>query len=306
MSIEVYTGMQGAGKTYCMVSEVIVPALRDPRFKVISNLRVSDRRSARETVCLDMSEGFRGLLEVIEGNLAKPPAPLRAPREVQALTPEEREEWWDQYMRALVVAVDELGVAMPSEVWRADPDAAMEVIALALQMRKARCDLVGTVQQFERAAKVFRDNVNLVHKCELRWRHWWKRDEGGPINRKTGRPYLRPFMFEIETVLPRVVNLSSEQARKKGRKEWRKVRFHESVAASYDTYQRIAPLRLVKPGREARMRGLGTPVTVDEVETIAEETARLYAVEAVEADRAARDEIDLDELAEQLREQRAG
>jgi hypothetical protein len=256
VSIEIYTGMQGAGKTYCMVKEVILPCLRSPHFRVISNLDVTDQKTGKRTERIDLSEGFKGLQRVIEENLALP-----------------RSE-----MRDMCIAVDELGVAMPSEMWKGD--AAMEVVALSLQMRKSRCDLIGTVQHFERTVKVLRDNVNLVHKSRLYWRHPWHRDVGGPINRRTGRPYKRPWFFEVETVLPEVVNLS-EEGRKRGRMEWRKVIFDMKVAKSYDTYQRIAPLKVMTtPSRRGG-------ADLDDVEELVDERAREWAVAAVQADREA-------------------
>jgi hypothetical protein len=251
VSIELYTGMQGGGKTYGMVAEVILPALRLGSFDVVSNLAVKDWKSGRSTRQLDISGGFEQLASMIEANLGREAG--------------ER--------RDLVIAIDELGVAMPAELWRSD--GAMEVIALCLQMRKARCDFVGTVQHFERAVKVLRDNVNIVHKCRMYWRHPWKRDRLGPVNRRTGRPYCRPWFFEIESVLPEVTMYTSEKARKRGRVGFRKVLFRDRIAGCYDTYQRIAPLTMGRRG------GGGVEALIDDLAVDVAASGRDAAVGAV-------------------------
>lgn len=220
MPIELYCGMQGAGKTYAMVKECIVPALRDPRWQVLSNLDVSDRKTGKRTVNVNNGTmvDFDLLMHLIDVNLA-------LPRDQQ---------------KSLLVSVDEIGVAMPQEMWKSDK--AMQVVAFCLQMRKARLDFVGTVQHFERAVKVLRDNTNLVHlvRIMLRELRYWKRDVNGPLNRATGKPYRLPWLFEVETLTPDAIHLADDAPRrKKARQGFRRVRFDLGTAASYDTYARV-------------------------------------------------------------------
>jgi hypothetical protein len=276
VSIEIYTGQQGCGKTYNMVAEVILPSLRLPSFEVLSNLDVVDPKSGRRTISLDLTHGFEGIKDHLEMNLRRPL--------------EER--------KSIALCVDELGVTMPVELWKSD--AAMDVIAISLQMRKARCDFIGTVQHFERVVKVLRDNANVVHKCRLKYRHPWKRDHAGPINRRNGRPYMRAWWFEIESVAPEVVNLS-EQRRKAGRiGGFRQVFFREEIARCFDTFARIEATGLLDDPKTVEKRrkagaiagidwsaaGPGAAAALlDELDDLATERAREFAVAAVEAER---------------------
>jgi hypothetical protein len=276
VSIEIYTGQQGCGKTYNMVAEVILPALRIPSFEVLSNLDVVDPKSGRRTEAIDLTHGFEGIKAHLERNLSRPL--------------HER--------KSVVLCVDELGVTMPVELWKSD--AAMDVIAISLQMRKARCDFVGTVQHFERTVKVLRDNCTVVHKCRLKYRHPWKRDLAGPINRRNGRPYMRAWWFEIESVSPEVINLS-EQRRKAGRiGGFRQVFFREEVAGCFDTFARVESTGLLddraamdrrrKAGAVAGIdwsggNPAGAAALLDELDDLATERAQEFAVAAVEAER---------------------
>lgn len=221
MSIEAYEGMQGGGKTYNMVAEVILPCLRMERVLVLSNLHVVDWQTGHETEYCDFSslDGWRKLTRLIEEN--------------------DRREPSDKL--SIVVCIDEAGVVVPQEVQR--ERWFLLVVERALQARKSRLDIVYTVQHLERVAKVLRDNTNLVHICRLLWRHPWKRDLDGPLNRRTGRPFRRVWRMEIETVTPDVRHLS-EDSRRRGRVEWRAAWFDERVGASFSTFQRIAMIRV--------------------------------------------------------------
>jgi hypothetical protein len=276
VSIEIYTGQQGCGKTYNMVAEVILPSLRIPSFEVLSNLDVVDPKSGRRTEPIDLTHGFDGIKAHLERNLSRPL--------------EER--------KSVVLCVDELGVTMPVELWKSD--AAMDVIAISLQMRKARCDFVGTVQHFERVVKVLRDNATVVHKCRLKYRHPWKRDLSGPINRRNGKPYMRAWWFEIESVTPEVINLS-EQRRKAGRiGGFRQVFFRDEIAGCFDTFARVEATGLLDDGKTIEKRrkagalagidwsaaGPGSAAAfLDELDDLATERAQEAAVSAVEAER---------------------
>lgn len=248
MPIELYTGLQGAGKTFCMVKEAILPALRDPRWEVLSNLAVEHPHTKRHAINITDATGrridFQLLAHLINQNLNAPPS-LR---------------------RNLLIAIDEIGAAMPQEMWRSEE--VLDVISIVLQLRKGRCDFVGTTQHFERAVKILRDNTNVVHQCEVFKRTWlwWHRDETGPLNRKSGKPYKLVWLFEVESVPPTAIHLAPDSpARQKRRVGWRKVRFDWTTARAYDTYQRQAIATL-------------TPTTLtgadDDQELLAAEAAR--------------------------------
>jgi hypothetical protein len=255
MPIELYCGMLGAGKTYAMVRECIIPALASPQWEVLSNVDVTHPKSGRRTV--DVTNGreidFTMVQNLIDANLALSPV----------------------HRRNLLLAVDEIGLAMPQEMWKSDD--AINVIALVLQLRKARCDFVGTVQHFERAVKVLRDNTNTVHLVRVYARQWWpwgRRDVEGPMNRKTGRAYKLPWLFEIESVTAAGVGLSPDSPmRKRHRVGWRKLKFDWSTARAYDTYQRVAPKKVGGIG--------GGGVSEDDAEYLAELAARRVIDERV-------------------------
>lgn len=216
MPIELYVGPQGTGKTYCMVKEAIIPALKHLEWIVLSNMRVT----AHGRTTIDITDGdhidYQLLTQIINHNLAR------------------------EKPRPVLLAVDEIGAAMPQELWRSA--AGLRIISLILQLRKSRIDMVGTVQNFDRAVKIVRDNTNLVHLCRVFTRtwFWWHRDTQGVLNRRTGNYYKLPWLFEIESLQPHALHLQDmSPARKRARAGWRKVRFDKHTAAAFDTYQRI-------------------------------------------------------------------
>lgn len=264
MPIELYTGLQGAGKTYAMVKEAILPMLEDPRWQVLSNLDVTSARSGRRTVDVTDETGrridFQVVADLIDRNAA-------APRERQC---------------NLLLAVDEIGMAMPQEMWKSDQ--VLNVVAICLQLRKTRTDFVGTVQHFDRAVKVLRDNTNAVHECSIFKRTWlwWRRDEHGAINRKTGKPFKLPWLFEIESIAPAGINCAPESAgRRKHRIGYRKLKFDRVTATSYDTYQRQAATVLT-PSQ--------TPPESEDVEYLATVAARKVVDLRIDAGEIARPE----------------
>lgn len=224
MPIELYVGQQGAGKTYCMVKEAILPCLRKKEWIVLSNMDVTEHDTGRKTIDLTDATGeldFNFIAQVVDTNLARPA----------------------ESRRPILLAVDEVGRSMPQEIWR--DKRGMDTIALILQLRKSRIDFVGTVQQFERAVKVLRDNTNVVHICSVFWRTplLWRRDKQGVIDRRTGHYYRYPWLFEVETLTPNAINAAEDSvSRKRARKGYgyRKVRFSLKTAAAFDTYQRIS------------------------------------------------------------------
>lgn len=228
MPIELYTGPFGSGKTYAMVKECVLPCLADDRWIVLSNLEVSDAKTGKSTVDIT-NRGDRTQIDfdlmayLIEANLS-------APRHLR---------------KSVLVAVDEVGVAMPQEMWRSSK--ALQVISLIVTLRHAFVDFVGTTQQFDRAVKVLRDNTATVHLCRLYLREprWWRRDTNGAINRKTGRYFKLPWLFEIESIQPHAVHYAMDSDhRKRARVGWRKLKFNWTVARSFDTYAKFGPIDL--------------------------------------------------------------
>lgn len=227
MSLEVLTGYQGDGKTYVMVAEWILPGLSDPRFVVFSNLEVTHPKTGRKTI--DITNGreidFDLLATLIDANMDQP-------RELR---------------RNVIIAVDEGGLATPQEVWRSSK--ALDIVAMAVQLRKCFIDYITTVQTFERLAKPIRDNANVVHQCKLRWRTlaFWRRDESGPLNRLTRRHYPFPWKFQIESITPNAINLAVDSVRRKHARVGRKIHnvtFKLEIANTYSTYQRIHAMTL--------------------------------------------------------------